>query len=310
MKKDTLYKYFSRQLSAEERKAVQEWVDESEEHLAEFMSERAMFDASLLLISPEDVESSSKNIGRVKRMFVQVLKVAAVVAVTLCLSHIYNTVTFERNIPMCELKVPAGQQMNITLADGTNVWLNSLTTLRYPALFAGDERRVMIDGEGYFDVEKDAEKPFCVETSKGTIEVLGTVFNVDAYSKCDNFSTALISGRVKIMADNQEYYLNPDQMACRNADGSMSITEIVNYDHFRWKEGIISLQNESFMQIMRKFEKFYGIKIVVDKQGMEQFAYTGKFYQADGVRYALKLLQHDINFDFESDYENNIIHIK
>lgn len=310
MDKETLYKYFSRQLNDDERKVVQNWVDESEENLNEFMAERAMFDASILLMDESEVLHTEKKSNVVRRVFVQAMKVAAVAVVTLCLSHIYNKVTFDDNIPMCELKVPAGQQLNITLADGSNVWLNSMTTLRYPALFASDERRVEIDGEGYFEVTKDIEKPFRVETSKGTIEVLGTSFNVDAYSKCKTFSTALISGKVKIVAGNNDYYLEPDQIAKSNSDGTLSISPITDYDHFRWREGIISLQNESFLQIMKKFEKFYGIKIVVDKKGMENFAYTGKFYQADGVRYALKLLQHDMKFEFESDYENNIIYIK
>ena len=310
MEKETLYKYFSRQLKDEERKVVQDWVDESEENLDEFMAERALFDASLLLLDEKDDLCAKRNSNVVRSYFVRAMKVAAIVAVTLCLSHLYNKVILGDDIPMCELKVPAGQQLNITLADGSNVWLNSKTTLRYPAIFASDERKVEIDGEAYFDVKKDSEKPFRVETSRGTIEVLGTSFNVDAYSQCNTFSTALISGKVKIEAGNKDYYLEPDQIATSNADGSLSISPITNYDHFRWKEGIISLQNESFMEIMKKFEKFYGVTIVVDKKGMENFAYTGKFYQADGVRYALKLLQHDMKFEFESDYENNIIYIK
>lgn len=310
MDKEILYKYFSRQLSNEERKKVQAWVDESEDNLNEFMRERTFFDATMLHIDEDDVAVSRKIGGKVKRLLVQAMKVAAVAAVTLCLSHIYNKVTFEENVPMCELKVPAGQQLNITLADGSNVWLNSLTVLRYPALFAGNERRVEIDGEGYFEVAKDEKKPFMVETSKGVIEVLGTVFNVDAYSKCNTFTTALISGKVKIEADENTYFLKPDQIAHCNADGTMSISQIDDYDHFRWKEGLISIRNESFKQIMRKFEKFYGVKINIKRKGLEDFVYTGKFYQADGVRYALRLLQHDVNFEFESDYENNIINIK
>lgn len=310
MDKDTLYKYFSHQLSEDERKIVQNWVDESDENLKEFMTQRALFDASLLILDDTEISNIRRKDNVVRRFFVCTMKVAAVVAITLCLSHIYNKFSFENNIPMCELKVPAGQQLNITLADGSNVWLNSKTTLRYPAVFSDDERKVEIDGEAYFEVTKNKKKPFRVETSNGIIEVLGTSFNVDAYSQYGTFSTALISGKVKIVSGNKDYYLEPDQVATSNADGTLTISAITNYDHFRWKEGIISLQNESFMQIMQKFEKFYGVKIVVDKKNMDGFVYTGKFYQTDGVRYALKLLQHDMKFEFESDYENNIIYIK
>ena len=311
MDKDTLYKYFSRQLSVEERKTVQQWVDESEAHLEEFMSERALFDASLLLISESElIESENKKPSFVRRIFIKAMKVAAIVVATLCLSHLYNEYIIEKSVPMCELSVPAGQQLSLTLVDGSKVWLNSMTILRYPAMFTNDERRIELDGEGYFEVAKDEDNPFRVETFCGTIEVLGTSFNVDAYSKCNTFSTALINGKVKVSSGEQEFYLLPDQMISQNANGMLEVSQISNYDHFRWKEGIISIQNESFMQIMHKFEKFYGMKIIVERKGMEKFAYTGKFYQADGVRYALNLLQHDINFDYESDYENNIIYIK
>ena len=310
MDKEILYKYFSRQLSVEERIKVQRWVDESDENLETFMAERAMFDSSLLLLDDDVEQKRQQRAGVVRRFFVRAMKVAAVVAITLCISHIYNKVGFDENVPMCELRVPAGQQLNITLADGSNVWLNSMTTLRYPAIFSEDERCVEIDGEGYFIVEKDAKRPFRVETHKGTIEVLGTTFNVDAYSKCNHFSTALIEGKVKIKSSGAEYYLAPDQIALSNEDGTLSIAPISDYGHFQWKDGIISVHNEPFMQIMRKFEKFYGVKIKVEKTGMENVRYSGKFYQADGVRYALKLLKYDMNFEFESDYENNIIHIK
>ncbi len=309
MDKDILYKYFMHQLSAEERKEVQQWVDASDDNRVEFMSERALFDASLLLVGNDALSAPRKRVN-VRKFFVRAMRVAAVILVTLGLSHVYHTVTLEQSIPMQEIKVPAGQQLNLTLADGTNIWLNSMTKLRYPALFVGDERKVEIDGEGYFVVAKDAEKPFKVETLGGTIEVLGTTFNVDAYSKCGRFSTALLSGKVKINSDGKDYYLEPDQMACRGNDGTMHIGQISNYDHFRWTEGIICVQNASFRQIMDKFEKFYGIKIEIEKEGLDKFSYSGKFYQSDGVHYALKLLQHDINFNYESDYENHIIHIK
>lgn len=309
MDKDILYKYFSRQLTAEERVQVQQWVDESPENLEQFMAERALFDATLLLADEESLKKN-ESAGKVKRFFVKAMRVAAVVLVTLCMSHVYHLLTLEQNIPMQEIKVPAGQQLNLTLADGTNIWLNSMTKLRYPAMFVGGERRVEIDGEGYFVVAKDAKKPFRVETVGGMIEVLGTTFNVDAYSSSGEFHTALLSGKVKIKSGDTDYYLHPNQMACRKKDGTLHIGKINDYEHFRWTEGIISVHNDSFEEIMQKFEKFYGIRIVIDKQGLDNFSYTGKFYQADGVSYALKLLQHDIDFDFESDYENHIIHIK
>lgn len=212
---------------------------------------------------------------------------------------------------MQELYVPVGKQLNLTLADGTNVWLNSGTRLKYPAIFSGKERRVEIDGEGYFKVQKDADCPFRVQTDGGVVEVLGTTFNVEAYSSEHNFRTSLLEGSVKITDNhNGEYLLSPNQMAEMQADGSMKISAIPDYDAFRWTEGIISLKNDSFESIMKKFEKYYGVTIKIECDNFAGVSYSGKFYHSDGLQYALKVLQRDIDFTYVSEQDNHIIYIK
>lgn len=307
MDKNLLYKYFSRQATDEERSQIRQWADASPENLHQFMKERALFDAMTVLA--DDVEAKPAG-GRIRRIALSLSKIAAVAVVTLILSHFIRVTYFPLEIPMQELTVPAGQQLNLTLADGTNVWLNSKTKLRYPAIFNGSERRVEIDGEGYFRVTKNAEMPFRVETSRGEIEVLGTTFDVEAYSSDNSFNTSLIDGAVKIQADGRSCRLVPGQTASVDASGKIHISNIDNYDEFRWTEGIISLKNDSFKEIMKKFEKCYGVTISIENSRIGDVAYSGKFYQVDGVQYALKVLQHDIDFKYKSDKENQIIYIK
>ena len=308
MDKDTLYKYFSHQATDEERRQVRAWVESSPENMQKYMSERAFYDSVTLLAEPE---APAVRRFSLKRVMTVTSKIAAVAVVTLLLSCVVRTYLFPPQIPMQELYVPVGKQVNLTLADGTNVWLNSGTRLKYPAIFSGKERRVEIDGEGYFKVQKDADCPFRVQTDGGVVEVLGTTFNVEAYSSEHNFRTSLLEGSVKITDNrNGEYLLSPDQMAEMQADGSMKISAISDYDAFRWTEGIISLKNDSFESIMKKFEKYYGVTIKIECDNFAGVSYSGKFYHSDGLQYALKVLQRDIDFTYVSEQENHIIYIK
>lgn len=308
MDKDTLYKYFSHQATDEERRQVRAWVESSPENMQKYMSERAFYDSVTLLAEPE---APAVRRFSLKRVMTVTSKIAAVAVVTLLLSYVVRTYLFPPQIPMQELYVPVGKQVNLTLADGTNVWLNSGTRLKYPAIFSGKERRVEIDGEGYFKVQKDADCPFRVQTDGGVVEVLGTTFNVEAYSSEHNFRTSLLEGSVKITDNrNGEYLLSPDQMAEMQADGSMKISAISDYDAFRWTEGIISLKNDSFESIMKKFEKYYDVTIKIERDNFSGVSYSGKFYHSDGLQYALKVLQRDIDFTYVSEQENHIIYIK
>ena len=306
MNKDILYKYFSHQTTPQESAYVRSWVDESSENLKEFMAERALFDAITLL----DNSTIHTKQNPAKRILLSASKVAAIAIITLAISFVVRHIWFPTEIPMQEISVPIGQQLNITLTDGTNIWLNSNTKLKYPALFNGKERNVEIDGEGYFRVAKNAHMPFKVKTTEGEIEVLGTTFNIESYSSEKNFNAALLEGSIKITRDNKKYGLTPGQAAKIGQNGELLITHIDDYDAFRWTEGIISLKNDSFDMIMKKFEKYYGIDISIERPDLKEIAYSGKFYLSDGIEYALKVLQHDINFKFNRDQENHIIHIK
>lgn len=309
MDKDILYRYFSHTATEEERAGVRRWVEESPANLRQLMEERALFDATVLLAG--DDAGLRRPLGlKLRRMAVGLSKIAAVAVVTLILAYIARTYIFPMEIPMQEISVPAGQQLNMRLADGSEVWLNSKTTLRYPAMFTGGERRVEIDGEGYFKVAKDAGKPFRVATHGGTVEVLGTTFDVEAYESEGNFSTSLIEGKVKVSSGGREYLLQPGQRAWLSSDGSLAVSDIDDYDSFRWREGIISLKDDSFSEIMKKFEKYYGVTVVIDRKNLQDVSYSGKFYQSDGIEYALQVLQHDMDFKFEKEKDRRIIHIK
>lgn len=314
MNKDILYRFFEGTASYEEEEQVKEWMETSPDNTREFFHERKMFDAMILLGNAKTEKHKKSVIHRpIPAYFKEISKIAALVAITLGLSWLYQQEKFENMAQSINIiTVPAGQRVNLTLPDGTNIWLNSRSTLQYPALFSGNNREVKLDGEAYFDVKHNAKKPFIVSTKKYNVRVLGTKFNVDSYSNIGNFSTALIEGSVKIIDKKntaKEILLSPDNKVFLQ-NGKLEISAISNYDDYRWKEGLICFKDIKFSELMVEFEKCYGFRILIKNKLVEDFECSGKFRQSDGIDYALRVLQNNIHFTFTRDDDSTIIYIK
>ena len=314
MNKDILYKFFEGNASFEEEAAVKQWMEESAENRLAFLKERKLFDAMLLLGNEEIIKNGKKRFSiNLSSLRTELIKIAAVVAITLGGSYFYYQSSLEKELmAMQTITVPAGQRINITLVDGTNVWLNARTTIQYPITFNEKERLVKLDGEAYFDVTKDKSKPFIVQTDNYNVEVLGTQFDVNAYSETGEFETTLMSGSVKVASasdSTQKITLKPNNKVYLQ-DGKLHVTAVDDYNPYRWKEGLICFKNETFTSIMKDFEKYYGLTIQVKNKNVFKYVYTGKFRQTDGIDYALRVLQKDIKFTYQRDDENQIIYIE
>ena len=315
MDRNLLYKFFEGKASFEEEEAVRRWLESAPENWHLFLRERKLFDSILLLGDEKANRSQKSKILRSLRSWkVEMWKVAAVVALVLALGSAYQFVKGGKNVvPMQSIYVPAGQRVNITLSDGTNVWLNARTRMLYPAVFERPVRQVTIDGEAYFDVTKDEKKPFVVETNKCNMEVLGTKFNVDSYSEKEDFEVALMEGSVKVVSRrkaNEALVLKPDNKVSLQMDGTLKIAPVDDYDLYRWKEGLICFKNKSFLSIMKELEEYFGTQIKVENKNVLKHSFTGKFRQSDGLDYALRVLQKDIAFVYERDDEHQIIYIR
>lgn len=314
MNKDTLYKFFEGTASLEEQREVRAWLEESSENRHIFLKERKLFDAMLLLGDENKSKEKKKALlFNLTSLSVELVKFAAVVAITLFVSFLYyQTPLKKEQLAMQTISVPAGQRINLTLADGTNVWLNASTSLTYPISFGKKNRKVILDGEAYFEVTKDENNPFVVEAGGYSVEVLGTHFNVDAYSGTGKFETALMSGSVKVTSlldTDQTLTLKPDNKAFLK-DGQLLVEVVNDYSLYRWKEGLICFKNATFISIMKDFEKYYGVNIHVKNEEVLKYFYTGKFRQTDGIDYALRVLQKDIKFTYQRDDDNQTIYIK
>ena len=253
----------------------------------------------------------------VKRTFIpEWLKIAAAVVITLSVSWMFfNKKTSEQPLQavvMNTIRVPAGQTVNLTLADGTNIWLNARTTLKYPGVFTGNRREIILEGEGFFDVAHNLEKPFVVHAGEYDVVALGTQFNVEAYPQNDSFTASLFDGSVQVtsIADSsQNIVLKTNTMARLHHD-KLLVDTITDLNHYRWRDGLISFKDMPFNDLMVKFEKCYGIKIVVQNNRLKNYKPSGKFRQSDGIDYALRVLKRNFQFRFDRDEENQVIYIK
>ncbi|SKD09767.1 FecR family protein [Chitinophaga ginsengisegetis] len=166
------------------------------------------------------------------------------------------------------LRTPRGGQFKVQLPDGTNVWLNAASSLRYPTDFNGTERLVQVSGEAFFEVAKDAARPFRVAVSKHhSIIVLGTRFNVKAYNDDAIAKTTLLDGAVKVtfsMGKVQEVQLQPGQQAqVSAADETMQLVKQVNLDQeMAWRSDAFSFEGQTLEEIMKQISRWYDIDVV------------------------------------------------
>jgi len=312
MDKALLHKYFRGEASKEEERLIMDWADSSEANRAEYLEERKMWNA--LLVHWNELNSRTK--ARVNTTFLtfnKIAGIAAMFALVLAFSWIYLN-SGQKESKLSAVVVPPGQRVQLILEDGTKVWLNSSSTFTYPTTFNSKLRVVQLDGEGYFEVAHNAKRPFIVKTKRYNIKVLGTTFNVYAYSKrTDEFEASLINGSVDVSARSdigrKHIFLKPNEKVVE-IDGLLQKQTIGSLDRFKWKDGLIYLDDVPFGELMKKFSVYYDIQIVIHNSKVYNYRCTGKFRQSDGIEYALRVIQKDLNFQFVRDDERNVITIK
>lgn len=319
MEKEILLKFLKCETSAAEEAAVLEWLEAAPEHRDELNRLDEAFNALVLHAPDAAVLRRRRLFGgrsrRVVRLLRRVAAAAAVVALIAGGSWFFASRQVERfSERMNSIEVPAGQRISMTLQDGTKVWLNAGMTLTYPAVFSRRDRRVEVSGEAMFEVAPDAEHPFIVETYACDIEVLGTKFNVRADESENLFSAALMRGSIKVSnrlssGAGELIYMNPDD--CVNlVNGHLTLGHIEDPAEYLWPEGIINLRSASFEELIEKFERAYGIRIVIERDELPRIRCRGKIHVSEGIDHALDILRMDADFTYEHDYNRNEIHIR
>lgn len=182
----------------------------------------------------------------------------------------YDTRSTAAAVQYNTLSTPRGGQFRITLPDGTLVWLNAASTLRYPTAFTGPERLVEVNGEAYFEVAGNANQPFRVKMKNAEIQVLGTSFNVNAYTDEPTIQTTLLDGAIKLSANNNHVLLKPGQQAILAANKEFHVNEVNPNDAIAWKNGYFLFKNEDIESVMRTIARWYDVDVSYQGDVMKQ----------------------------------------
>lgn len=313
MDKDILQRYVEGNVSPEEIIAVVDWLDADESHVREFMALHKLNDISLLNQpdSKVDVQRKKKTIT-FRQIGYELAKIAAILILFWGGTKLYETTSVKENVIAYQtLYVPAGQRAELILPDSTHVWLNARSKLVYPISFGKDIRQVELNGEAYFDVIHNEKQPFVVKTPQMDIQVLGTEFNVTAYSSSSDFEVALLRGCIELSSPRlSSNYRMKEKEHIRLQNNKLISKDISDYDYFRWKEGLICFNNESVATIIEKLKLYYDIDIEVYNQKFINSRYTGKFRTKDGIEQVLKVLQIEHKFTYTKNNDLNLITIK
>ncbi len=158
---------------------------------------------------------------------------------------------------------PRGGQFQLVLSDGTKVWLNAASSIKYPVAFNGNERKVELSGEAYFEVAHNKEKPFRVVSNGQTVEVLGTHFNINSYNNNEAVKTTLLEGSVRILSGNKKELLKPGEQA-QLQNGGFRIESVDVDEVIAWKKGIFQFKDDNIVDIMKQLSRWYDVDVKYD----------------------------------------------
>lgn len=198
------------------------------------------------------------------------------------------------------LSTPKGGQYQVVLPDGTRVWLNAASRLKYPVAFTGSDRLVELEGEAYFETAKDAHKPFKVKAGDLEVQVLGTSFDIMAYKNEKHTHTTLISGAVKVASEKESKLLQPGQQAVINANAGIGVNTVNTDEVIAWKNGYFSFRDADIAAVMRQLERWYDVTVSYPS-GIPKGTFSGEMGRGLTLSEALKILeQTNVNFKIEA----------
>ncbi len=261
-------------------------------------------------VKPEIIEKpESKNITLPSNWFKKLGRIAAIIAfmLTISVSTFYitrNIIADKYNQNYTETIVPLGSQTRIVLPDGSIAWLNAGSTLKYNQNFGTKTREVILKGEGYFEVTKDASKPFLVRTNALDIKVLGTVFDVVAYEEDATVEVNLLRGAVHVSFQNNknksDVDLKPNERLVFNKQTGNVNTSTINASRSAlWKTGRLYFENETVEQITNKLERKYNVTICIDDRQIKKETFTGSLNLNLPLREVISYIDVDKKFIFK-----------
>lgn len=208
-----------------------------------------------------------------------------------------------KNSEQYTLTTPIGIQFKVVLADGTIVWLNTASSLSYPSVFTGTNREVAVNGEAYFEVAKDKNHPFVVNVGEQTIKVLGTSFNVQAYTNEPELVTTLFTGSLRVATSKGSLLLKPGQQSEWNKEGDIRLNKKADLEQvIAWKSGYFRYHKADLKTIMRQLSRWYDLEVIYEP-GLKPQYFGGLIDRNNDISKVLQMLEatNDVHFKLEGN---------
>lgn len=310
-----IQKYLQGKTSEEENLQLHQWIQQSPENKKRLFTEKDIWDSFGFHSNQKkyetlpELELLKKHIEYKKPnrsiQLKQILQIAAILLVAFGLGWSSQFISFRPNnqvaeTAMQEIFVPKGQVNQIFLADGTRIWINSETRLTLPSVFAPNERVVKLNGEAFFEVAKDKNRPFKVEVKGQQIKVFGTSFNVRAYDNSNKIETTLETGSIQLRIDNQTTMLNPGEQSLFNkTENQLVISKVEASTFSSWKDGRFEFQNEDLVEVFKVVERWYDVDITFDESTFRGMHFSGVIKRNKDANHFFEILSLSVPIRFE-----------
>ncbi len=258
-----------------------------------------------------NLQKSGSPITRILKFY---QKVAAFLLIPLIgIGILYSVSQYQQSAgQFTETIAPRGQKSQIVLSDGTKVWLNSDTKIKYPGNFSKNQRDVYLNGEAFFEVAKNAHQPFVVHTSGVNVKVLGTKFDVKAYGDEDQIETSLFEGKIDLILDKSgsndvtEKEVIPGQsFVYSKASHELAATRFPQDEINGWKKNQLIFKDDTFSNLVRKVERWYDVKMVYDEKQFNDRRLTVELYEGERLERLMEIIGLALSVDYK--YEKGTI---
>lgn len=283
MQQELLLKYISGKASQKETEEVVTWIDADPANLKKFMSLRKSYDALIWQGAEKLNDKPAKKLSLQVGMQ-RLIRIAAVFVLAFGLGYMLLQVVQKEDIQMQTVYVPAGQRTQLTLADGTTVWVNGKSTLVFPSQFSAQTRNVHLDGEAYFEVHKDSKRQFIVSTAhQSSIKVLGTKFNIKAHKDAEDVITTLVEGKINFEfsnADRKLQYITmaPGQKLIYNSQSRKTQLYTTSGEkELSWKDGKIIFKQTPLREALNMLAEAYNVEFIIQKNVPCDDSFSGEF---------------------------------
>lgn len=300
-----------------ERRELEEWVKQSPDNNRYFQEIRNVWQAMNPAFNPSEINvfeaeknilaniaATERNVVRVVLLYWQ--RIAAIIVIpllVLCTYFYLNKNSSQYNaIEYQEVKSPHGTFSEVCLPDGTHVWLNGGSSLRYPLVFRKGKREVFLKGEGYFEVEADKENPFVVETGRITLRATGTAFNIEAYNNDSITAVTMVKGKVDVAFGNSSpvAMIPGERASFNNLTKQCLIAKTDPYKWYAWKDGLMIFRDDPLSYVFKRLGQTFNVNIDLRDTTLANAPYRATF-EYESLDEILRLLRMSAPLSFKQN---------